>query len=156
MNMRVCRRLTFGDRRLLSVHLQDVVIALIRKAQDEAARKAQPSPPWLHSGSTQSTSQAAAEHNLSPKRRSTPAPGPSPVVGTVAAVATGVCDVQYPPSEVVMDRTNAMDVAASGDAQLLAMEKLKKLKELLDMGALTQEEYDAQKQGLLVAMVGAA
>lgn len=35
--------------------------------------------------------------------------------------------------------------AAEGDA----MDKLKKLKELLDMGALTQEEYDAKKKELL-------
>ena len=47
------------------------------------------------------------------------------------------------PQRVVVEHAGA--VAQSDDS----IEKVKKLKELLDMGALTQEEFDAKKRELL-------
>lgn len=44
---------------------------------------------------------------------------------------------------------NAQAEAAQGSAALGAADALKQFKELLDAGAITQEEYDAKKRQLL-------
>ncbi|EZI40276.1 SHOCT domain-containing protein [Staphylococcus haemolyticus] len=42
-----------------------------------------------------------------------------------------------------------IDQATHSDNDLQPLEKIKKLKELLDMDAITQEEFDKKKQQLL-------
>jgi hypothetical protein len=45
--------------------------------------------------------------------------------------------------------SGAMQDSGSQGVTITPMDKLKSLKELLDMGALSQEEYDSKKEKLL-------
>ena len=48
-----------------------------------------------------------------------------------------------------VDESGAGQIRASEDRAAFPVEELKNLKELLDMGILTQEEFDAKKKQLL-------